>query len=217
MDVEEVDSDVESVLIVAVVVLASVGAIEVMVVAERVVGLVVESAVDQFSAVTETLVKVVIVVAVVLDPVLVLVVAADVVVGIVDHVSLVLEVVVVFGSEVVGDHVTVVVEVAVVVGTGVVDIAVVGGIVDHVLLVGEVSREVAVGVDHVSEVVETVVVVITGVVVESRVVSLAVEAVVLRDVIGVVVVVGGSAVEVKLIISAIIKRRIHKSTNNFKK
>lgn len=145
-------------------------------------------------------------------PVVVLVVAADVVVGVIDRVSLVLEVVVVFGSEVVGDHVTVVVEVAVVVGTGVVNIAEVEGIADHVLLVDEVSREVAVGVDHVSGVVETVVVVITGVVVESRVVSLVVEAVVLRDVISVVVVVGGSAVEVKLIISAIIKRRIHKST-----
>lgn len=72
------------------------------------------------------------------------------------------------------------------------------------------------GVDHVSGVVETVVVVITGVVVE-RVVSLVGEAVVLRDVISVVVVVGGSAVEVKLMISAIIKRRIHKSTYNFKK
>lgn len=69
------------------------------------------------------------------------------------------------------------------------------------------------GVDHVSGVVETVVVVITGVVVE-RVVSLVGEAVVLRDVISVVVVVGGSAVEVKLMISAIIKRRIHKSTYN---
>lgn len=164
--------------------------------------------------VTGSLVKVAIVVAVVVDPVVpvvVLVVAADVVVGVINHVSLVLEVVVVFGSEVVGDHVTVVVEVAVVVGTGVVNIAEVEGIVDHVFLVDEVSREVAVGVDHVSGVVETVVVVITGVVVVV-VVSLVVEAVVLRDVISVVVVVGGSAVEVKLIISAIIKRRIHKST-----